>query len=691
MTNAYNQPKARAHMLQGNWHDILARIEQIHRDEAWGWSTHIERAHAYLISNDPRHALLDIEQAFEQIVLAAPDPPACTRMQRTLAWFWAGVGTAFAMRGHLAQALLAFEEAVKMESSCVPALYGQAMTLSLQGQYAPALEAATNALAHAPEHAGAMLLKIQCYLELGQPALAWRIALSLHRLSPAIRGLAGLLLLIARQQAHWDGLGLDGDSLHLKGGQSGNPRSQRADVVWLIERLAQGHAVVDPATLMILDDNPHAHAMAARDWHAHAEQVAQSGQFSRLDWPPTQPCSRMGSEAGRTKLVYIVGQWPCAADAQSLLRALRAHNHDKYEVVGLVWVGGDNQELQSLCNCVEPDLSVLCAKDWSDERIVNWCRQQSIEIAVNLQGVDRCARWGVFVHRVAPIQVNWLGYPGTMPGVGFDYVVADTVVLQPELRAFMHESVVYLPHGHIPFHTADWFSEHQEPPTRDEMGLWGFGPVMCYFGEAEFITPELWACWMRVMLSVPEALLWLHMPELSLQQSFRSHAVKHGVDPMRLTFLRPCGERELLASASLAYLGLDTFPFNSLAHVRRLVQAGVPPLTCAGQGMASRLSASLLTGLGCQDLVVDDLDAYGSKAVQLLSDPGMLMACRSSISERASSAHSISPEHVIRSLEAAFDQMCMRSRFGQPPSDIQVSVVSDATRLRGLDCWQDHF
>jgi protein O-GlcNAc transferase len=679
MTTVHEQPKQHAHLLQANWHEILEHIQRVHRDEAWGWSTYVERAHVHLLSNDLGHALLDIEQAFEQIVLEAPDLPTGIRMQRTLAWFWAGVGTALAMRGHLTQALQAFEEAVKMEPSCVPALYGQAMTLSLQGLPAPALKAATATLAHAPEHAGALLLKSQCYLELGQPALAWRIALRLHRLSPGMRGLAGMLLLIARQQAHWGGLGLDGEPPHLPGDRTDNAQSQQSDVNWLMERLAHGHAAVDPATLMILVDDPEAHAMAARVWHVLSAPAARAEQRPPPCEPPTQPQVGRDIEADRTRLVYVVGQWSRSADSQPLLMALRAHDPAKYELVALIWVGRDNDKLQGLRSDVGSDLTVLCANEWSDERIVDWCREHSIEVAVNLQGLDRHGRWGVFVHRAAPIQVNWLGYPGSMPGVGFDYVIADSLVLHPELRASMHESVVHLPHGHIPFHTADWICERQEPPTRDEMGLWGFGPVVCYFGEAEFITPELWACWMRIMLSVPDALLWLRMPELSLQQTLRSHAVKHGVEPMRLVFLRPCSEREMLASASLAYLGLDTFPFNALEHVQRLVRAGVPPVSCAGKSFASRLSASLLVGLGCQDLVADGLDAYERKVVQLLTHPDMLMACRSGIREKSTTECPISPERLVRSLEAAFEQMCLRSRCGQPPSDIL--FASDSTQV----------
>lgn len=669
MTTLPTQQEPNAHVYQGTWHEVLDRIDQIHRDEAWGCSTSVERARAHLVTNDLGNAPLDIEQAVEHIVLETTHLPTSRRMERTLAWFWAGVGTSLSMRGHRTQALLAFEEAINMESSYVPALYGRALMLSLLGQYSRALEAASAALVHAPEHVGALLLKTQCYVEQAQPGLAWRIAVRLQRFAPYTKGLAGMLLLIARQQAHWDALGLDGDRLSLTSGQSLKERGQRGDIAWLGEQLAQGHPVVDPDTLMMLVDDPNLHTMAASLWHEKTESVARAAQIRPLDGS-TQSCIGHKASANTIKLAYVAGQSSRLSDAQLLLRALHAHNRAAFEVT-LIWLDGED-DLNTLRDAVEPDLTVLMAKEWSDERIAQWCRDQGVDIAVNLQGSGTHVRWGMFAHPAAPVQVNWLGYPGSLPGVGFQYVVADAVVLKSEQRAAMHESVIYLPHTHIPFQATERVSEHQEPPTRDAMGLWGYGPVMCYLGETELITPEVWACWMRIMLSVPDALLWLCMPEFSLQETMRSHARKHSVDPARLVFLRLRDQEAMWACAPLAYLGLDTFPRHEIEHTRQLLRVGVPTISCAGKAFSARTSASLLAGLGCQELVADDLESYVKKAVQLLSDPALLMACRHNIREKASTEGAAAPSRVIQSLEAAYGQIQQQRRLGQPPSDIHI-------------------
>ncbi|HXF65901.1 MAG TPA: hypothetical protein VNK67_04265, partial [Burkholderiales bacterium] len=277
------------------------------------------------------------------------------------------------------------------------------------------------------------------------------------------------------------------------------------------------------------------------------------------------------------------------------------------------------------------------------------------DILVDLTGYTLGGRPQILALRPAPVQVSWLGYPGTLGADWVDYLVADPVVIAPGEERFYAERVLRLPHC---YQVNDRRREVAErTPSREEAGLPAEGFVFCCFNQAYKITPEMFSLWMRVLAAVPGSVLWLAEPNAWAPDNLRREAQARGIAPERLVFAPRRPLAEYLVQYRLADLALDTFPYTSHTTASDALWMGCPIVTCPGETFASRVAASILRAAELPELVAGSFEDYERLAVGLATAPGRLAALRSRLRERRASCPLFDTPRLVRELEGLYERM----------------------------------
>ena len=304
-------------------------------------------------------------------------------------------------------------------------------------------------------------------------------------------------------------------------------------------------------------------------------------------------------------------------------------------------------------------------RDLGDLALAQKSRALGIDIAVDLAGHTLDSRMGVFAHRAAPVQINYLGYPGTSGHPQMDYILADPVLIPRALARHYSEQVVYLPC----YQVNDRQREVSERVfTRSELGLPETGVVYCCFNATYKIGPQVFAAWMQILAQVPGSTLLLLQTHALAVSHLRAAARAAGMDPQRLVFVPRVAARDYLARYRSTDLFLDTWPFNAGTTASDALWAGLPVLTCMGQAYASRMAGSLLQRAGLPELVTDSPSLYVQQAVALGRSPARLTRLRARLNSAEVRERLFDTPGWVRELERALRLMHERACQGQPPA-----------------------
>jgi protein O-GlcNAc transferase len=309
----------------------------------------------------------------------------------------------------------------------------------------------------------------------------------------------------------------------------------------------------------------------------------------------------------------------------------------------------------------------------SDRDVAKLVKDAQIDIAVDLKGFTGDARPQIFASRPAPVQVNYLGFPGTMAAPYIDYILADRQVIPQESADYYSEKVVYLPDCYQ-------VNDATRPiapltPTRAELGLPEDGFVFCSFNNSYKLTPPFFEVWMRLLQRVSGSVLWLLTANDAMVRNLRREAVQRGVAPERLVFAPQMAPAEHLARQKAADLFLDTLPCNAHTTASDALWAGLPVLTCAGEGFAGRVAASLLHTIGLPELITHSLPEYEERALQLATTPPLLAELRARLAEGRGTSPLFDTARFCRHLEAAYITMWEGTQRGDAPASFSVPAV----------------
>ncbi len=308
----------------------------------------------------------------------------------------------------------------------------------------------------------------------------------------------------------------------------------------------------------------------------------------------------------------------------------------------------------------------------SDEEIAKLSRVWSIDIAVDLKGLTQDHRLGIFSYRAAPIQVNYIGYPGTVAAPYMDYIIADHTLIPKESRQYYSEKVVYLPGSYQVNDRQRKIADRIF--TRAELGLPEQGFVFCCFNNNYKITPDVFDSWVRILLAVPGSVLWLFEDNPTAAANLRKEAQQRGLDPNRLVFAKKMELSEHLARHRLADLFLDTLPYNAHTTASDALWVGLPVLTRMGESFASRVAGSLLNAIGLPELITDSPQAYEPLAIQLATHPDQLNAIKAKLEQNRLTTPLFDTEKYTKHLETAYQSMCDRYQADLPPDHIEIEA-----------------
>jgi protein O-GlcNAc transferase len=387
-----------------------------------------------------------------------------------------------------------------------------------------------------------------------------------------------------------------------------------------------------------------------------AAQLNAARLFSKHKFPPA-PVQRITAyQHERVRLAYVSGDFRDHAVAFLLAGVFEQHDRARFESFAIsLRPEQDSPMGQRLKSAFDHSIDVSAKSDMEVTRLM--CELE-IDIAVDLVGYTSDMRPNIFARRAAPIQVNYLGFPGTLGAPYFDYIIADQFVIPEHDRCHYAEQVVYMP---------DCFQANDEQrrigvtPTRAQAGLPESGFVFCCFNNTYKLNPCFFDIWLRLLQAVPGSVLWLVAPQANARANLEREAAARSVDPKRLIYANQLPYAEHLARIRLADLFLDTLPFNAGTTASDALWAGLPVLTCAGEAFAARMAGSLLTAIGLPELITYSCQDYEALALALATDPQRLHTIRAQLALNRSSYPLFDTTRFTRHLESAFLQMTGRA------------------------------
>jgi predicted O-linked N-acetylglucosamine transferase (SPINDLY family) len=346
------------------------------------------------------------------------------------------------------------------------------------------------------------------------------------------------------------------------------------------------------------------------------------------------------------------------------------HDRSKFEIFGFSFGPSADDEMRQRLTAGFDQL--IDVKDRSDKEIADLARNLQIDIGVDLKGFTDQSRTGIFAHRAAPIQVNYLGYPGTMGANYIDYIIADKTLIRPEEAEFYSEKIAYLPHCYQVNDTTRRISDRRF--TRDELGLPADAFVFCCFNNCFKITPDVFDIWMRLLTQVDGSVLWLLESNASAVKSLRAEAMRRGIGSARLVFAKPMDLSDHLARHASADLFLDTFYYNAHTTASDALWAGLPLVTRLGDTFAGRVAASLLNAIGLPELVTRTCNEYEELALELSTNRDKLFLVKQRLVENRLKYPLFDTKLFTKHIESAYQKMWERHRMNLKPDHLSVDA-----------------
>ena len=551
--------------------------------------------------------------------------------------------TALQRLSRLEPALADCERALQVRPESILALCNSGNVLLALDRARLALARYEQALGLAPEDCIALYGRAAAKLQLGRLEEAAQAFLDLLRVQPDHPSALGNLFHLRMEQCDW---------------QDYEDLSARA-----LQSLRRTKRLVNPLSLLLHDDSETNLACA----RAFVEE-----RFSpELSLGPFLAPSRL-RERSKIRVAYVSTDFADHPVSHLLVGVLERHDREQFEVVGVsLRARGSGSFERRVHDAFDRYIDV---SPMSDAQIAGLMRDLGVDIAVDLMGFTEGSRLGIFAHRAAPVQVNYLGYAGTTGAPYMDYVVADAVVIPPGCDRWYREQVVRLPDCYLP---TDDRRPIDEPPSRVQAGLPQEAFVFCAFTKAHKISPRVFEVWMRLLRRTEGSVLWLRDLGLTANENLMREAERLGVERGRLVFApRVVGTAQHLGRQALADLHLDTRPYNAHSTTCDALWAGVPVLTCAAGSFAGRVAASALAAVGLSELITHSLEDYERCALDLVRRPERLHALRSRLAAQRKCSALFDTARFASHLEAAFKRMHERALRGESPAAFSIAPLS---------------
>jgi len=374
----------------------------------------------------------------------------------------------------------------------------------------------------------------------------------------------------------------------------------------------------------------------------------------------------------KLRVAYLSADFRSHPVAYLIAELFEQHDRSRFEIIGISFGVDDRSEMRKRLVAAFDEFHDVRRK--SDKEVAKLLSDLQIDVAIDLMGYTQDSRPGIFAYRPAPIQVNYLGYPGTMGAEFIDYIITDKTVAPFEHQPFYTEKIVHLP---------DCFQVNDrkrkiaaQTPTREEAGLPAVGFVFCCFNNNWKITPAIFDVWMRLLSEVQGSVWWLSKANDAAVRNLRREADARGIDASRLIFApRVLRLEDHLARHRLADLFLDTLPFNAHTTASDALWAGLPVLTCRGEAFAGRVAASLLHAIGVPELITSNLEEFQALALKLARDSALLAEIKAKLARNRNTYPLFNTVRFTRHIEAAYTTMWEIWQRGEVPKSFRVEPI----------------
>jgi predicted O-linked N-acetylglucosamine transferase (SPINDLY family) len=550
---------------------------------------------------------------------------------------WNNRGTVRHDLGDHALAIADFDRSISLDPRYAAAFFNKSRSLGELKRYDEALAACDKALELKPDFAEAWYGRGFVFSQLRRPneaAAAYRQALAINYRIPLLKGNLLHQKMLACDWSETDRLIAEINTDLASGQLSAEPFG------W------QGVATSQRSLL----------------------QCAQLYCASRFPANFTTPAAPRPRLNGKIRIGYLSGEFRQQATSLLLVGVLEQHDRERFEIFAIDNGGDDHSETRR--RIVASVHQLIGIRDVNDPDAAAAIRAAGIDILVNLNGYFGDARTRVFARRAAPIQANYLGFPGTMGAPYMDYIIADRHVLPPSHHPFYTEKVVTLPNCYQANDRNRAIAARSF--SRAELGLPAEAVVFCCFNNAYKVTPEVFDAWMRILRGSEGSVLWLLEDSVEAVANLRREATARGVDADRLVFAGRLPPPEHLARHRYADLFLDTSPYGAHTTASDALWAGLPVLTRLGETFAGRVCASLLYNLNLPELVTLTREEYVEMAIDLARQPERRKAIRQKLADNRLTAPLFDTVLFARHIEAGYAAMIERHNAGLPPDHIVV-------------------
>ncbi|MCX7169852.1 MAG: tetratricopeptide repeat protein, partial [Proteobacteria bacterium] len=526
-------------------------------------------------------------------------------------------GAALQAAGRKEEALKSYDEALEIDPDAMDVLLNSGVLLRDMLRHREALERFNRIIAIDPNHAAGLANCAILLTEFKQSELAIAMFERLLKIDPDYDYGLGLLSY---------------ERLHICDWTDFENMSQQ-----IIEGVRAGKRTCKSLALMAISDSASDQLQAARTFAEH---------FCPRRAVPLWQGERYQHD--KIRLAYVSPDLREHPVGHLIAGVFERHDKSRFETIAISLGVDDQSRLRA--RMLKAFDRFIDVREMGTAQIAQLMRDLEIDIAVDLGGYTSDTRTDIFAHRPAPIQVNYLGYPGSMGSDYYDYILADRYVIPEQHQQFYSEKVAYLPDAYLP--TDGSVKISARTPTRSECGLPETGVVFCSFSHDYKISPPLFDVWMQLLGRVPGSVLWLMSRSELSQQNLRKEAKARGIDPSRLVFASrvPLVE-DHLARYRQADLFLDTHPYNAHTTAADALMAGLPVVTYMGNAFPSRVAGSLLHAIGLPELIAESLADYQSLALRLALDQDRLAEIKAKLTANRHTHALFDTDRFCRSLE----------------------------------------
>ena len=537
------------------------------------------------------------------------------------------------------EALASYGQAIKLAPGYAEAYYNRGIALKELRRWEEALASYDQAIKLKPALAEAFSNRGIALKNLNRPDEALDSFGRAMKLKPDLEFLYGDWLHTKMTLCDWGGI-----------------QDQFADCIKKIER---GEKAIAPFPLLALTGSLPLQRKAAEIWVNGRHPASRA-----------LPAITKRSRRGKIRVGYYSADYHNHATAYLMAGLFERHDRNRFDLVAFSYGPDQNDDMRKRVAAAFDQFVDVRTK--SDQEVALISRNMEIDIAVDLKGFTQNQRVGIFSYRAAPIQVNYLGYPGTMGAEYIDYLIADRTLIPGASQQHYSEKIAYLPNSYQVNDRKRQIAGKRF--SREESGLPQTGFVFCCFNNNYKITSGTFDGWMRILKQVDGSVLWLLEDHPTAANNLRKEAEARGVSADRLIFARRMPLPEHLARHRAADLFIDTLPCNAHTTASDALWAGLPVLTCIGEAFASRVAASLLNAIALPELITSTQEEYEQLAIALATDPGRLAGIRQKLEANRLTTPLFDTDLFTKHIEAAYTQMYERHQADLPPEHIHVAT-----------------